>query len=89
MDRQSASAQYGVCVGSGSSALSPYFFLFLLILLGLGWHISFLQPVMSFFTHLFYIPSCTDREELLGAVMWPRTWIGAADMGRPWPKTWP
>lgn len=43
---------------------------------------------LSFPTHPFHVPSRKDRGELLGAVVWPCDWIGAADRGRPWPETW-
>lgn len=43
---------------------------------------------LSFPTHSFHVPSRNDRGELLGAVVWPCDWIGAADRGRPWPETW-
>lgn len=66
--------------GSGSSA--PFsLFPFVLILLGLG-HIGILAGFLLLPTHQLDIPSRTDTGELLGAVVWHRGWIGAADRGR-------
>lgn len=56
-------------VGSGSSALFLLFSFFLLILLGLGVHMTFRRHFSDFATHPLHVLSRIDRGELLGAMV--------------------
>ena len=61
-------------VGSGSSALFAFSFLFLVLLFGtreahMNW-----QAFLSFSIHPLHVFGCTDRGKFFSAV-WPRGWI--------------
>lgn len=67
-------------VGSGSSYL---FLSFLFSSFCWDWGtLAFWQVFSSFLIHPLNLSSCTDRVELLGAVLWPRGRAGAANRGR-------